>query len=103
LHQPFKERFAALTQAFFEPMRAVAVGAGPGLGAVPVAAILAIVGVFDAEEFEVFLPIGTLLLEWSRAKAGFDPMGCAVVGDSGMFEVVEVLIAGDRALAESVV
>ena len=98
-----QERLPFLAQALFEAFGAIAVAARPGLGAVPVAAIFAIVRVFDAEEVEIFFPVRTLLLKRRRAETGFDPMGRAVVAEASLLHVVEVFVAGDGALAERVV
>jgi hypothetical protein len=43
--------------------RAVAVATRPGLGSILVKTVLSVVGVLDAFQFEVFLPIGALLVE----------------------------------------
>ena len=75
-----------------QPFRAIAVAAGPGIGAVPITAILAVVGVFDAEQFEIFLPIRPLFLQWRGAETGLNPMRGAVVGDAGLLHIVKVLI-----------
>ena len=53
---------AALAQPFLKPSGAIAIAAGPRLGAVPVPAVFAIVRIFDAKQLKVFFPIGTLLL-----------------------------------------
>ena len=98
-----QEGFAFLALALFEAFGAIAVGAGPGLGAVQIAAVFAIVRVFDAEEVEIFFPVRTLLLKRRWAETGFDPMGSAVVPEASLLHVVEVFITRDGALAEGAV
>ena len=100
LFQILEERFAFGTEFFFETTRAIAIATGPRLGTVPIAAIATGMGVLDADQLEILFPIGTLLGERRGAKAGFDPVRGAVLGDAGLAHVVQVFITGDGALAE---
>src|SRR6185295_16409576 len=84
----------------FQPGGAIAVAAGPGLFAVEVAAAFAAVGVLDADEVEVLLPVGTLLGERLPAEADFDPADRAVMEEAGLGHVAQILVAGDGAEAQ---
>ncbi len=94
---------ANILKARFELLSAVAVGASPRFGAVLVAAVFAIVGIFDAEQVKVFLPIRSFLLEWGGAKTGFDPVSGSVIREPRILHVVNILITGDGASAERAV
>lgn len=98
-----EEGLAVFAKTLLEFPGAIAVGAGPRLGAVEVAAVSAAVRVFDADELEVFLPVRPFLGERRGAKAGLDPVGGAVVGESGLFHVVNIFIAGNGAATERAV
>ena len=87
-------------EALFELFSAIAVRAGPRFGAVKIAAIPAAVSVFDTEEFEIFLPVRAFFGEWRGAKAGLDPVRRAIFGESRLFHVVDIFVAGDGTLAE---
>ena len=99
----FEEGLAALFEPFFEPLGAITNAAGPGLGPVPIAAILSVVGIFDAQQLEILFPIGTFLLQRSGAKAGLDPMRRAVLGEPRLLHIVHILVARDRTTAKAAV
>ena len=79
----------------FEALGAIAIGTGPRLGAIPVAAIFAIVGVFDAEQLEILFPVWPFFLKRRRAEASFDPVRGSIFADSGLFHVVKVFVPGN--------
>jgi bifunctional oligoribonuclease and PAP phosphatase NrnA len=58
------------------------------------------VGVLDADDIEVFLPVGQLFLEGSVAVADFNPFSFAVVAQPGFFHVAQVFVASHGAGAE---
>jgi len=83
----------------FEALGTIAVFAGPGFGAVVVAALAAVVGVLDAGQVEVAFPIGALFLERRGAVADFHPSGGLVFAEAGFAHVAEVFAFGDGAAA----
>jgi hypothetical protein len=98
-----EKTFATFGETLFQPLRAVTIGAGPGLGAIYIAAIFPVVSDFDAEQFEVFLPVRTFHLQGRGAEAGFHPVRCAVFVHSGMFQIVDVFVIGNGASAQRAV
>ena len=78
-----------------ELVGAIAVVAGPELGAVLVAAFTAIVGVLYAGEVEIFFPVGTLFLKRRRAIADFDPARRLIVTESRVVHVAEIFTLGN--------
>jgi hypothetical protein len=87
-------------KSLLELFRAIAIAAGPRLDPVFVATIPTGMGVFDAEQMEIFLPIRAFLSERRIAKAALDPGRHAVFTYPRLIHVVQILVAGDRALAE---
>src|SRR5256885_740547 len=71
--QEFQEWLASVLQLFFEPRGAVAISAGPGLGAVLVPASAAVVGLPHLHQLKIPLPVRTLFLQRRRAVADFQP------------------------------
>ena len=61
--QEFQEWLASVLQLFFEPRGAVAISAGPGLGAVLVPASAAVVGLPHLHQLKIPLPVRTLFLQ----------------------------------------
>src|SRR6266478_5129005 len=61
--QPFQKRLSALLQTFLKAFCAVTIRARPGFGAVPVAAMLAVMSVSDTEQLKELLPVRTFLLQ----------------------------------------
>jgi hypothetical protein len=98
-----QKRFALLLQAFFQSLRAMAVGARPRFGAVFVPAILAVVRVPDAQQFKVFLPVRPFLGQGCGAKTGLDPVRDAVIAHACLLQVVNIFVTGNRALAKRAV
>ena len=98
--QPTQKGSACYFQFLLEFGGAVAVIAGPRLGAVLIAALAAVVGVLHAGEIEIFFPVGPFLLKRSRAIADFDPARALIVTEARFAHVAEVFSLGERALAE---
>src|SRR6476646_1318893 len=73
-----------------ELLGAVAVGAGPGLLAVEIAALGAGVGVLDANKLEILFPIRPFFLERLVAEADLDPFDRAITVDARISHVAEV-------------
>src|ERR1700730_6278288 len=73
--QPGQERFTAVLQLFLQLRRAIAIAAGPRLGAIFMAAIAARVRVLHHEKLEIFLPIRALFFERRSAEARLHPRG----------------------------
>ena len=84
----------------FKPLRTVAVTTRPRLGAVLVSALGARVRVLDVFEVEELFPVRALFRERRCAEAGLHPLYAAVRELARLRHVAEVLVAGDRALAE---
>jgi hypothetical protein len=80
-----------------QPPGAVALGTGPWLGTVPVAAIAPCVRILDGEQLEVFLPISTFFGERSWAETHFHPMNCSIVVPARAFHITEVFVTGNGA------
>ena len=91
---------AGLLKLFLQSLRAITVRAGPGLGAILVAAIPASMRVLDAEQVEVFLPIRTLLLQRDRTKTGFHPMGRSIRRRASLLHIVKVFVTRDGTAPE---
>jgi hypothetical protein len=100
VRQRFQKCRALLLQTFFESLGAVAIRARPRFGAVLVPAIFAVVRVLDAQQFKKFFPVRPFLRQWCVAKAGLDPVCDAIRADPRVLQIVNVFIAGNRALAE---
>ena len=83
--------FAGLGQFFFEPFRAIAIAARPGLGPVFVTTIAPRMRVFHRQEIKIFFPIGTLFLQWRITKTSFHPMRLALGIHARHLHVVQVL------------
>jgi len=101
--QRFQKRVALLLQPFFKPFGAIAMAARPWLNAVFMTAMLAVVRVLDAQQFEKFLPVGPFLGQRYVAKTGFHPVRHPVVADARLLQVPSIFVAGDRTLAERAV
>src|SRR5690348_7719331 len=83
-----------------ESIGAVAVGAGPWLFAVEVAAAAPRVCVLHLDEIEVLLPIRTFFRERRRAVAHLHPLNAVIVVLARGVHVAEILVARDRSVAE---
>ena len=79
---------------------AVALATGPGLGAVPVAAMAARVRILDGEQLEVLFPVGTFLGERGWAETDFHPPGGSITIQARMLHITEVFVARDRAASK---
>jgi hypothetical protein len=56
------KRLAIASELFFKPARAIALPAGPGLGAVFVPAIIATMGIDHADQLEILFPVRPFFL-----------------------------------------
>jgi hypothetical protein len=90
-------------EAFFEAGGTIAIAAGPGFGAVFVAAFAAVVGVLNFGQIEKFLPVRLFFLKRRGAIADFDPASGVVVEDAGVAHVAKVFAFGDRAATQGFV
>src|SRR5439155_17218450 len=97
------EGLAFGSEACFEPRGAVAVDAGPRLGAVQITAPRARVRVLYSHEIEILLPMRPFLLQRRRAEAHLDPLHAAVLELTRLIHVSQILIARDRSFAERAV
>src|SRR5438874_102218 len=97
------ERTALCGKARFKPGRAVAIVAGPALGAVQILAAAACVRVLNFQKFEMFFPIGTLFLKRRGTVTDLNPLQGPVVELAGFRHISEIFISGDRSSAERAV
>ena len=80
--------------------RAVAVVAGPGLGAVLVAAFAPVVGVLHAGEIEIFFPVGSFFLKRRRTVTNFNPSCRLVFAQTRLVHIAKIFALGNRTLAQ---
>jgi RNA polymerase sigma factor (sigma-70 family) len=66
-------------------------------------AIFSRVGVLDTEQVKIFFPIGTFLIQWGCAKAGFNPLNRPGGVRSRLLHVMLVFITRDGAAAQTAV
>src|SRR4051812_12944702 len=97
-----EERTTLRGEARFEAGRAVAVAAGPRLGAVQIAAAAARVGVLHLLQIEVLLPVLTFFRQRGIAVADFHPLHASILVRARLAHVAEVFVAGDRTPAQRV-
>src|SRR5205809_3372240 len=71
--QEWEKRLVGILQLFFKPRRAVTIAAGPGLGAVLVAAFAAVMRVLHFNEVKILFPVRRLFLERRGAVEDLDP------------------------------
>ena len=95
-----QERRRLLRQPRFEPLGAVAVAAGPRLGAVFVAAIGSRMGVLNLDQVEELFPVRPLFFQRHVAVTDFDPARRAVVEQAGILHVAQIFALGDRSGAQ---
>ena len=93
--QQFEKGLARILQLLFQPRGAVAIAAGPGLGAIHVAAFAAVVSVLHLHEVEILLPVRTLFLERRGALADFDPSHRLVGTNPRLVHVAQIFVPGD--------
>src|ERR1700686_1287126 len=93
--QQFKEGLARVLQFCFEARRAVAISAGPGLGAVLVAAFAPVVGVLHLHQLKILLPVRTLFLQRCGAITDFDPAHRLVGTSPSLIHVPQVFAPGN--------
>jgi hypothetical protein len=96
----FEKGLASFGEALFETAGAIAIGAGPGFGALFMAAIFAVMRVLHIQEVEKLFPIRTFFGKRRGAVAGFHPARDAVITDTGVLHIVEIFATGDGATAE---
>jgi hypothetical protein len=89
-----------LLQAFFQPLCAVTVATSPRFGAIFVPAVLAIMGVPDTQQFKKLCPIRPFFGKGRGAKTGLNPVSNTVPTNTGVLEVVNVFVPGDRAASQ---
>ena len=88
------------SQFFLELLRAITLAAGPRFCSIFVTAIAARVRILHAEQVEIFFPIRPLFRERRITKTGLDPSRHALFVYARLLHVIEVFVAGDRALPE---
>ena len=79
---------------------AIAIAAGPWLGSVGIAAVLAGMGVLDAKKIKILFPIRPFLLERRGTKTNLHPRANPVGFDPGIGHIAQILVTGYRALAQ---
>lgn len=84
----------------FEAGGAVTIAAGPGLGAVLVAAFPAVVGVLHLHKFKILFPKRALFLERRGAVADLNPPHCFIGTKPCFVHIAQVFTLGDRAAAQ---
>src|SRR5262245_51620881 len=97
------ERLALRLEPALEPIGAVAVAAGPRLGAVLIAAPASRVRVLHRKQLEVLFPVRTLFGQRRGAEAGLHPLDAPVRQFAGLGHVAKVFSAGHRAPPERAV
>jgi len=99
----FHEGFAGGSQFLFQALGAIALSASPGFRAVLVATQASIMGVLDACQIEILLPVGTFFLKRRGAVADLDPSRGFVRAKAGIFHVSEVFAFGNRAFTQGLI
>jgi hypothetical protein len=99
----FNEGFARGTQLLFQALGAIAFFASPWFRAVLVAAAASIMGVLDACQIEILLPVGTFFLKRRGAVADLHPSRRFVRAKTGIFHVSEVFAFGNRAFTQGLI
>src|SRR5580704_7109666 len=95
-----QERRAGRFQALLQPRGAIALGAGPRLRTILVAALAPVVCILHAREVKVFFPVRPFFLERGGAVADFHPAYGLVGAEPRFVHVAQVFTFGNRALAE---
>ena len=57
-------------------------------------------GVLDAQQFKVFLPIRTFFRQWRRTETNFDPGYRTITTKPSVFHVFQIFVASNGALAQ---
>ena len=99
----FKEGLAGGSQFLFQALGAIALSASPGFRAVLVATAASIMGVLDACQIEILLPIGALFLKRRGTIADLNPSRGLVWAKAGIFHIPEVFSLGDRTFAQGLI
>ena len=92
---------ATFLQTLLQAASAIAIRARPGFGPVEVAAILAIVSIFDRKQFEIFLPIWTFFGERRGAETRLDPMDRTISADASLLHVINVFVTRDGSRSQA--
>jgi hypothetical protein len=99
----FKEGFAGGSQFLFQALGAIALSASPGFRAVLVATAASIMGVLDACQIEILLPIGTFFLKRWGAVADLHPSRGLVWAKACIFHIPEVFAFGNGTFTQGLV
>src|ERR1700674_531711 len=91
---------ACILQLLFEPRRAVAISAGPGLRTIFVTAFAPIVRILHLDQLKILLPVRTLFLQRRGAIADFDPAHGLVGTNPRLCHVAQVFPLRDRPFAQ---
>src|SRR5688572_27430789 len=97
------ERLALRLEPALEPAGAVAVAAGPRLGAVLIAAPASRVRVLHRNQLEILFPVRALFGQRRGAEAGFHPLHAPIGQLAGLGHVAKVFSARHRAPSERTV
>src|ERR1051325_59613 len=100
LAQLCQKRPVFALEFFLQPQRAIAIAASPWFRAIFVAAVTPGVRVLDAEQVEIFFPVGPFFFQGGMAKTALDPADHTVLGYPGLLHVMQIFFASDRATAQ---
>src|SRR6476659_5551795 len=81
-------------------VRASAVPTVPWFRTVLIFAAASVVGVLDARQLEILLPVWLFFEQRRGAVTNLHPAGGLVLADPRLFHVAQIFAFGDRALAE---
>ena len=82
-----QERMALPGQFLLERACAITLAASPRLRTVKIAAALAGMGILNAHQLEVFLPVGPLFLQWRRTETDLHPTDCPILAQPSVDHV----------------
>jgi hypothetical protein len=98
--QAFEEGFACVLQFLFEAHGAIAISAGPRLGAIFVAAFAAVVRILHLDQLKIVFPVRTLFLKRRRTVTDFHPAHRLIGTHSRVVHVAQVFALRNRACAK---
>jgi hypothetical protein len=98
-----QERRSGRFQILLQPRGAIAVAARPGLGAILVAALAAVVRILHFCEVEVFFPIRPFFLQRRGTVADFHPAHGLVSAKPRFAHVAQIFALGNGALPQGLV
>jgi hypothetical protein len=101
--EPLQKRFVLDDEFRFESLGAITIATSPRLRSVFVPAVSARVRVLNAEEVEIYFPIGPFFRQRRIAKTDLDPSRNSVFVDAGLLHIMEVFVPGDRTATEGAV